>query len=167
VLVWGYDLETAKACVESFNNLKGRFEKIGTINEVDIYMDAAHNPDSIEMLLSSLKVEGRLIVTLDNPDTLTIRNKPRIGQILGEHADILLVSAKNETTKMVDTDAAEEVLRGANLSEQQMTLNVEEAMKKALEIAVKGDLIIHMGPGVVNEYQNVKNDILRALSLYK
>jgi hypothetical protein len=36
-------------------------------------------------------------------------------------------------------------------------------MKQALKIAVKGDLIIHMGPGVVNEYQNVKNDILRAL----
>lgn len=162
-LAWGYDLETAKACVESFTNLKGRFEKIGTVNNVDVYLDAAHNPDSIEMLLSSLKVEGRLIVTLDNPDTLTIRNKFKIGQILGEYADILMVSAKNETTKMVDTDAAEEVLRGANLSDQSMTLDVEEAMKQALQKAVKGDLIIHMGPGVVNEYQNVKNDILKAL----
>lgn len=162
-LAWGYDLETAKACVESFTNLKGRFEKIGTVNNVDVYLDAAHNPDSIEMLLSSLKVEGRLIVTLDNPDTLTIRNKFKIGQILGEYADILMVSAKNETTKMVDTDAAEEVLRGANLSDQSMTLDVEEAIKQALQKAVKGDLIIHMGPGVVNEYQNVKNDILKAL----
>ena len=149
--------------MESFTNLKGRFEKIGTVNNVDVYLDAAHNPDSIEMLLSSLKVEGRLIVTLDNPDTLTIRNKFKIGQILGEYADILMVSAKNETTKMVDIDAAEEVLRGANLSDQSMTLDVEEAMKQALQKAVKGDLIIHMGPGVVNEYQNVKNDILKAL----
>jgi UDP-N-acetylmuramoylalanine-D-glutamate ligase len=163
-LAWGYDMETAKACVESFTSLKGRFEKIGTVNNVDVYMDAAHNPDSIDMLLNSLKVEGRLIVSLDNPDTLTIRDKSKIGQILGEYADILLVSAKNETTKMIDTNAAEEVLRGANLSEEYLTLDVEESVQKALKIAVKGDLIIHIGPGVVNEYQNVKNDILRALS---
>lgn len=163
-LAWGYDLETAKACVENFTNLKGRFEKIDTVNEVEIYMDAAHNPDSIEMLLKSLKLDGRLIVSLDNPDTLTIRDKFKIGQILGEYADILLVSAKNETTKMVDTSAAEEVLRGAKLPEQYLTQNVEESVQKALKIAVKGDLIIHMGPGVVNEYKNVKNDILRALS---
>ncbi len=127
------------------------------------YMDAAHNPDSIEMLLNSLKVEGRLIVTLDNPDTLTIRDKLRIGQIIGKYADVLIVSAKNETTKTIDTNAAKEVLDGAKLDEQHMTMDVKEAMKQALKIAVKGDLIIHMGPGVVNEYQNVKNDILRAL----
>jgi UDP-N-acetylmuramoylalanine-D-glutamate ligase len=167
ILAWGYDLETAKTCVESFTNLKGRFEKIGTVNNVDVYMDAAHNPDSIEMLISSLKVEGRLIVSLDNPDTLTIRDKFKIGQILGEYADILMVSAKNETTKMVDLEAAEEVLRGAEISVQFMNLDVEASIRQALEIAVEGDLIIHMGPGVVNEYQNVKNDILRALSLYQ
>jgi UDP-N-acetylmuramoylalanine-D-glutamate ligase len=163
-LVWGHDLEAAKDCVESFTSLKGRFEKIATVNHVDVYMDAAHNPDSIEMLLSSLKVEGRLIITLDNPDTLTIRDKFKIGQILGKYADILMVSAKNETTKIVDSKAAEEVLRGANLSEQYMAGDVEESMKKALKKAVKGDLIIHMGPGVVNKYKNVKNDILNALS---
>jgi UDP-N-acetylmuramoylalanine-D-glutamate ligase len=167
ILVWGYDLETAKDCVESFTNLKGRFEKIGIINNVDVYMDAAHNPDSIEMLLSSLKVDGRLIVTLDNPDTLTIRDKFRIGEILGKYADILMVSAKNETTKVIDTKAALEVLNGSQLSEQYMTMDVEEAMKKALKIAVEGDLIVHMGPGVVNEYHNVKNDILKALNLEK
>ena len=165
ILVWGYDLETARDCVESFTNLKGRFEKIGTINNVDVYMDAAHNPDSIEMLLSSLKVDGRLIITLDNPDTLTIRNKFRIGEILGKYADILMVSAKNETTNIVDTKAAEEVLSGAKLQKQHMTLDVEDAMEQAIEIAAEGDLIVHMGPGVVNEYKNVKNDILKALSL--
>ncbi len=162
-LAWGYDLKTAKACVETFTKLKGRFEKIITVDNVDVYMDAAHNPDSIEMLLNSLKVEGRLIVTLDNPDTLTIRDKLRIGQIIGKYADVLIVSAKNETTKTIDTNAAKEVLDGAKLDEQHMTMDVKEAMKQALKIAVKGDLIIHMGPGVVNEYQNVKNDILRAL----
>lgn len=166
-LAWGYDLETAKTCVESFTNLKGRFEKIGTVKKVDVYMDAAHNPDSIEMLISSLKVEGRLIVSLDNPDTLTIRDKFKIGQILGKYADILLVSAKNETTNMIDLKAAEKVLRGAKIGEQFMNQDVETSIRQALEIAVEGDLIIHMGPGVVNEYQNVKNDILRALSIYQ
>jgi len=162
-LVLGLDLETTKDQVESFTSLEGRFEKIGVFNGVDIFIDAAHNPESMETLLTSLEVEGRLIITLDNPDTLTIRDKFKIGKILGKYADLVFVSAKNETTGSVDIKAAEEVLRGANSSEKHLTLGIEEAMTKALENAVKGDLIIHIGPGVVNAYDKVKNDILNSL----
>jgi UDP-N-acetylmuramoylalanine-D-glutamate ligase len=162
-LVLGFDLETTKNQVEGFTSLHGRFEEIGVFNGVDIFMDAAHNPESMETLLNSLEVEGKLIITLDNPDTLTTRDKFKIGKILGKYADLVFVSAKNETTGIVDIKAAAEVLRGANCSEKHLTLCIEEAMTKALENAVKGDLIIHMGPGVVNAYDKVKDDILNAL----
>jgi UDP-N-acetylmuramoylalanine-D-glutamate ligase len=162
-LVLGFDLETTKDQVESFTSLKGRFEKIAVVNGVDIVIDAAHNPESMETLLTSLEVGGRLIITLDNPDTLTIRDKFKIGKILGKYADLVFVSAKNETTGIVDIKAAAEVLRGANCSEKHLTLGIEEAITKALDNAVKGDLIIHMGPGVVNAYDKVKNDILNSL----
>ena len=164
-LVLGLDLETTKNQLETFTSLKGRFEKIGKINGVDIFMDAAHNPESMETLLTDLKVNGRLIITLDNPDTLTIRDKFKIGKIIGKYADLVFVSAKNETTGDVDINAAEEVLRGANFNENHLLLSIEEAMTKAIENAAKGDIIIHMGPGVVNAYDKVKNDILMALNL--
>jgi UDP-N-acetylmuramoylalanine-D-glutamate ligase len=164
-LVLGLDLETTKNQVESFTSLRGRFEKIGVVNGVNILMDAAHNPESMETLLNSLEVKGKLIITLDNPDTLTIRDKFKIGKIVGKHADLVFVSAKNETTGTVDIKAAAEVLRGANCGEKHLTLSIEEAMTKAIENAIKGDIIIHMGPGVVNAYDKVKNDILIALDL--
>jgi UDP-N-acetylmuramyl tripeptide synthase len=119
----------------------------------------------METLLTDLKVNGRLIITLDNPDTLTIRDKFKIGKIIGKYADLVFVSAKNETTGDVDINAAEEVLRGANFNENHLLLSIEEAMTKAIENAAKGDIIIHMGPGVVNAYDKVKNDILMALNL--
>ena len=164
-LVLGLDLEAIKNQVESFSSLRGRFEKIGIINGVNIFMDAAHNPESMETLLTSLEVKGKLIITLDNPDTLTIRDKFKIGKIIGKYADLVFVSAKNETTGIVDIKAAEEVLRGTNFKEKHLALSIEEAMTKAIKNAVKGDIIIHMGPGVVNAYDKVKNDILMALDL--
>jgi UDP-N-acetylmuramoylalanine-D-glutamate ligase len=161
-LVLGLDLETAKQHMENFTGLEGRFEKICTVRGVDVFMDAAHNPESMEVLLNNLEVEGRLIITLDNPDTLTIRNKLKIGEVLGRHADLVFVSAKNETTEEVDIEAAAEVLKGAKTSEEHLTLSVEEALSKALENAVEGDTIIHMGPGVVNAYLNVRKDVEKA-----
>lgn len=32
-------------------------------------MDAAHNPESMEKLFEGMEFQGRLIVSLDNPDT--------------------------------------------------------------------------------------------------
>lgn len=47
-------------------------------------MDAAHNPESMEKVIGNLDVKGRLIISLDNPDTLTTRDKFRIGRILSK-----------------------------------------------------------------------------------
>jgi len=116
-LVLGFEMDYIKAKLESFNGVKGRFEKIDLVDGVNIFMDAAHNPESMEKLFEGLKVQGRLIVSLDNPDTLTVRDKFKIGSILGKNCDVVIASAKNETTEEIDFEAAQEVAEGSKTTE--------------------------------------------------
>ncbi|MBI5681479.1 MAG: hypothetical protein HZC47_11350 [Methanobacterium sp.] len=166
-LVLDFDVDYIKDKIERFSGVNGRFEKIDTIEDVDIFVDAAHNPEAMERLLDGLKLEGKLIITIDNPDTLTVRDKFKIGNILGEYADVVIASAKNETTEEIDINAAKTVIEGANNIKTYQTLNIRESVLKALEIADKGDTIIHIGPGVVNAYEGVKSEIYGAIKEYK
>lgn len=165
-LVLGLDLEHIKNRIESFSGIKGRFEKIETVGGVNVFMDAAHNPEGMERLLDELNMRKRLIITIDNPDTLTVRDKFKIGKVLSKYADVVIASAKNETTGKIDINAAKEVIEGASGIETQWTMSVADAIHKALEIADKGDTIIHMGPGVVNAYSNVKSEIKKGIQAY-
>ncbi|RBQ22513.1 UDP-N-acetylmuramoyl-L-alanyl-D-glutamate--2,6-diaminopimelate ligase [Candidatus Methanobinarius endosymbioticus] len=170
-LIMGIDIDDAINRISNFNGVKGRFEKIDKINGINIFMDAAHNPESMEKLFNGLDASGRLILSLDNPDTLTSRNKTKIGEVLGKVADVLLVSTKNETTEIHDPNAASEVVEGAFNGvggiKSYITNNVYESIFCALSIADEGDTILHIGPGVVNAYQSVKNDIKDSIDFYK
>lgn len=166
-LILGIDANDAIKRIAKFKGVKGRFEKIDNINNINIFMDAAHNPESMEKLFRGLNVSGRLIVSLDNPDTLTSRNKYQIGKILSKSANVVISSCKNETTETLDPNASLEVLKGLGNTESYLTENVCESILKALKIAKDNDTILHIGPGVVNAYDNVKNDIKEAIDFYK
>lgn len=166
-LILDFDLEYTKDKIESFPGVNGRFEKIDMFNDVNIFMDAAHNPEAMERLLEGINLDGRLIITVDNPDTLTTRDKFKVGSVLKKYVDVVIASAKNETTEEIDANAAQEVINGAKGLETYTTENIADAIVKALEIADKGDTIIHIGPGVVNAYEKVKSDIIDGISTYK
>ncbi|MGD9627117.1 MAG: Mur ligase family protein [Methanobacteriales archaeon] len=166
-LILGFDIDYLKERIGEFKGIRGRFEVMGVVDGVKVYMDAAHNPESMEKLFEGLEFDGGLIISLDNPDTLTVRDKFKIGKTLAKAADLLIVSAKNETTGQIDWKAAEEVAEGANPTKTIIVENVYKSIKEALKNSEKGNIIIHMGPGVVNAYQNVKMDIRRAIEDYK
>ena len=166
-LALDFDPEYIKDKIEKFPGVNGRFEKIDTVDHVNVFIDAAHNPEAMERLLDGLNLEERLIISVDNPDTLTVRDKFKIGSILGKYADVLIASAKNETTEEIDFDAAKTVIEGASNLESYQTINIAESILKALKIANKGDTVIHIGPGVVNAYENVKSEIYEGIEAYK
>ncbi|MCL2116046.1 MAG: Mur ligase family protein [Methanobrevibacter sp.] len=166
-LILGNQINETIGKISKFKGIKGRFEKIDTVNNINVFMDAAHNPESMEKLFDGLDVPGRLIISLDNPDTLTSRNKVQIGETLAKSANVVISSCKNETTEVLNQEASVEVIKGLGDTESYITDNVSESIYKALKIAESNDTILHIGPGVVNAYDNVKNDIKEAIDFYK
>ncbi|MDR2830798.1 MAG: hypothetical protein LBB45_07175 [Methanobrevibacter sp.] len=167
-LIFGLDLDYAISRIEMFKGLIGRFERIDNVNGIDVFMDAGHNPESYEKTFKDLNINGKLIISLENPDTITIRDKVKIGKSISKHCDKLVVSAKSEVTGDVDYDSALKILKGADKAESYVTNSIPSSLFKALEIADSRDTIFHTGPGsIVVDYETINSAIVEAINFYK
>ena len=105
------------------------------------------------------------MVLIDNPDSSTPRDKYGLGKILGKHAKVIIATGYNETMKKLDMAAAKEVLAGAHDSKA-LKIAVED-METAGELSIKyskpGDTILHVGPGAISAYENVKFGMLSGI----
>ena len=170
-LEFGADPEGVEEGLETFEGVPGRMELVGEFAGRVAYLDAAHNPEGLRASLPPFRElaeerGGRLLVSVDNPDTVTERDKREFGRIVGEFADFVAASGFNETLERLDMDAAREVVRGAEESgcEGVAVRSVEEAAREIARRSREGDVLLHVGPGVVNAYERVRRAFLRGLS---
>ncbi len=170
-LEFGADPEGVEEGLATFDGVPGRMESLGDFSGRAAYIDAAHNPEGLEASLPPFRElaeerGGRLLVSVDNPDTVTERDKLEFGRIVGEYADFVAASGYNETLERLDMDAAREVVEGAEESgcEGIAVRSVEEAAREIAERSREGDVLLHVGPGVVNAYERVRRAFLRGVS---
>lgn len=156
-LTYGIGEESIKKGLNSFNGISGHMEYIGEYNERKVHFDAAFVPEGLINTLESFEGQ-KLVVIIDNPDSTNPRDKFRVGEVVGEYADVIICSGYNETTKKHDIEAANEVVRGAEKSDA-IKFPVED-MVLAGELSIKhshpGYTILHVGPGAITNYDDVK-----------
>ncbi len=156
-LTYGLNENIIKQGLIEFKGIPGHLEYMGNYCGREIHFDAAFVPEGLVSTLEEFS-KSELIVLIDNPDTTTIRDKYEIGNAVGEYADIVISSGYNETTGLVDMNAAHEVLRGIDNSNC-IKIAVKD-MITAGELAIKnskpGDTILHVGPGAITNYDELK-----------
>lgn len=163
-LIYGLDENTIKKGLIEFKGISGHLEYMGDYCDREVHFDAAFVREGLISTLEQFSKQ-ELIVLIDNPDTTTIRDKYKIGKVVGEYADIIICSGYNETTGVVDMDAAHEVLNGVHNSNC-IKIAVEN-MITAGELAIKnsnpGDTILHVGPGAITNYDELKQKMKTGL----
>lgn len=156
-LTYGLDEESIKQGLNSFKGISGHMEYIGDYNKRKVHLDAAFVPEGLINTLESFEGQ-KLVVIIDNPDSTNPRDKFRVGEVVGEYADVIICSGYNETTKKYDIEAANEVVKGAEKSNA-LKFPVED-MELAGELSIKhsrpGYTILHVGPGAITNYEDVK-----------
>lgn len=166
-LAHGLKEESIKKGLNKFKGIPGHLEYIGNYCGREIHFDAAFVPEGI---ISSLKQfsqdEGSdLVILMDNPDSTNPRNKFEIGKILGEYGQVIIASGYNETTGKLDMKSAQEVLEGAKDSDA-LKIATED-MITAGEYAIKnskpGDIILHIGPGAITNYEDLKSKMMKGI----
>ncbi len=166
-LTYGLKENVIKEGLSKFNGIPGHLEYMGNYSGREVNFDAAFVPEGILSTLEEFpsSPESKLIIIIDNPDSTNPRNKFKIGKILGEHAQVIIASGYNETTGDLDMESAHEVLEGAKDSDC-LKIAVED-MTRAAELSIKhskpGDVILHIGPGAITNYQDLKSKIIRGL----
>ncbi|MFZ0441140.1 MAG: Mur ligase family protein [Methanobacterium sp.] len=163
-LVYGLDENEIIKGLNSFKGIAGHMEYIGNYKGREVHFDAAFVPEGLVKTFESFN-DQELIVIIDNPDSTNPRDKYKVGEVVGRYAKVLICSGYNETTKKCDIEAANEVIQGAEKSDA-LKIPVEDistAGKLSIKHSKPGCTILHVGPGAITNYEDVKTKMMSGI----
>lgn len=131
--------------------IPGRLEKIGE----NVFVDYAHTPDALENVLITLKeIAERGVITVFGAGGDRDRGKrSEMGRIATQYSRVSIITDDNPRTENPDR-ITEDILNGCNTrrSVVEVIRDRSAAIKRALELAQPGDLILVAGKGA-EDYQ--------------
>ena len=144
----GWD-EAAKA-LKTAKGVKGRVEVVPTPGKpYTVLIDYAHTPDGLENVLSSVRgfCKGRLIAVFGCGGDRDPIKRPIMGKIGVELADIAVITSDNPRTE-APMAIIEDILKGVPQDGNFKVIeNRPEAIRYAMDIAEKNDIIVLAGKG--------------------
>lgn len=158
-LYFGVSPDNIKSALETIK-VPGRSELVPNKKEMNIMIDYAHSPESLECILSAVKTytRGRVILVFGCGGDRDKGKRPIMGEIAGKLATYTIITTDNPRTEKPE-DIINEIKAGIDKTKGKYEIVVDrkEAIKKALSIAQKRDMIILAGKGH-EKYQEVNNE---------
>jgi UDP-N-acetylmuramoyl-L-alanyl-D-glutamate--2,6-diaminopimelate ligase len=140
----------------------GRCERVAREYNLpyEIIIDYAHTPDGLENILSTAKAftKGRLISVFGCGGDRDKVKRPQMGKISVDIADISIVTSDNPRSEE-PMSIIKDIEAGLNKDNYMIIENRKEAIKKAISIAKKDDVIVIAGKGH-ETYQILKNETI-------
>lgn len=147
-------LNSIKTSLQTFQNVAGRFERVGG-KEISVIVDYAHTPDGVENALKTAReiAKNRIIAVFGCGGDRDKTKRPIMGQIAAKFADVVIATSDNPRTEnpesiLADVMAGVNESIGNNLCES--ILDRKTAIKRAVEIARPGDVVAILGKGHEN-----------------
>ncbi|MBR3249413.1 MAG: UDP-N-acetylmuramoyl-L-alanyl-D-glutamate--2,6-diaminopimelate ligase [Clostridia bacterium] len=145
----GVDAETIKQALENIK-VPGRSEIVENKKDITIMIDYAHSPKSIECILQTAKTYtyGRVICVFGCGGDRDKSKREVMGEIAGKLADFCIITSDNPRTEQ-----PEEIIKNIEIGVKRTTKNYKiivdrrEAIKEAIKMANKRDMIILAGKG--------------------
>ena len=146
----GISLTEAADALKTARGVKGRVEVVPTPGkDYTVLIDYAHTPDGLENVLSSVKgyCKGRVIAVFGCGGDRDPMKRPIMGKIGTELADIAVITSDNPRTE--DPNAIiSDILKGVDPTKNYKVIeNRPAAIRYAMDIAKKYDIIILAGKG--------------------
>ena len=120
-------------------------------------IDYAHTPESLEKILSSVKIytKGRVISVFGCGGDRDKNKRPMMGEVSGRVADYTIITSDNPRTEDPET-IVNDILEGIKKTKGKYECIVDrkEAIKKAISMANKRDIIVLAGKGH-EQYQEI------------
>ena len=145
----GVDAETIK---EALLNVRvpGRSELVDNKKGLTIMIDYAHSPESLQSILSAVKsyTRGKVISVFGCGGDRDKTKRPIMGKISTSIADFTIITSDNPRTEDPDT-IVNEIEVGAKKAKgkYKKIVNRTEAIKYAINMASKNDIIVLAGKG--------------------
>ncbi|HBP01586.1 MAG: UDP-N-acetylmuramyl-tripeptide synthetase [Candidatus Moranbacteria bacterium GW2011_GWE1_49_15] len=177
----GISLEDASSALEEIKGVSGRMDRVPNEKGIDIVIDYAVTPDSLEKLYFIVEnmrkgEDSRVIAVLGSCGERDRGKRPLMGKIVSEHADYVIITNEDpyfEDPQRIIDEVFAGVVRGADydyssaLSAEDIAkleklkkiapkvegencwrvMDRREAIRKALEMAKAGDIVVVTGKG--------------------
>lgn len=155
----GCDAEKIKEALVEVR-VPGRSELVNNKKELTIMIDYAHSPESLENILNAVKsyTRGRVISVFGCGGDRDPGKRPIMGEISGRIADYSIITSDNPRTED-PTKIVNQIEEGIKKTKGKYTCIVDriEAIKHAIEIANKKDIIVLAGKGH-EPYQEINKE---------
>ncbi len=150
----GISPETAAAGIASLEGIPGRMERIEMGQAFDAIVDFAHTPNALERALRSARrrTEGRVIAVFGSAGLRDREKRRMMAAASARLADVTVLTAEDPRTESLDAILAEMLAAAQEQGgrEGETVLRVPdrgEALRRAVNMAGPGDLVIACGKG--------------------
>lgn len=153
----GYKVEDIIDITSSIYPPKGRCEQI-KVKEGEAVVDYAHTPDAVEKIINAFteNKKGRVITIVGCGGDRDPKKRPIMGRIAAEKSDYVVFTSDNPRTE--DPQAImNDILAGVTTSNYEVELDRRTAIKKALDMIEKDDVVLILGKGH-EDYQIIGHD---------
>ena len=145
--------EIVKDGLGKTKGVAGRFETITNDKGISVIVDYAHTPDALENILNTAKgfAKSNIITVFGCGGDRDTTKRPLMGAIAQRLSDVCIVTSDNPRTedpKLIIDD----ILKGLDKNKENYRVVVDrrEAIKEAIEMAQKDDIVIIAGKGHEN-----------------
>lgn len=140
--------EKIKEGIEALSCVPGRLERVDAGQDFFVFIDYAHTDDGLQNVLSSLKAvkHNRIIVVFGCGGDRDKSKRPRMGRVACELADHAVLTADNSRSEE-PLEIIEEIKTGFFKETYEIVPDREEAIRKALSMAQKDDIVLLAGKG--------------------
>jgi len=147
------DLKDIQEGINSVTGIKGRFEIVPTNKDFTVIIDFAHTEDGLEKALTTIKqfAKGRIILVFGvyaAPGEKGSDKRWGMGKVAAKYADLAIVTSDNPKDQD-PISIIDEIVKSikANSGTYTAIVDRKEAIKHAIEISQKDDIIFIAGKG--------------------
>lgn len=143
----GYSIEDIIKVTSSIYPPKGRCEQI-KVKDGEAVVDYAHTPDAVEKIINAFteNKKGRVITIVGCGGDRDPKKRPIMGRIAAENSDYVVFTSDNPRTEDPQT-IMDNILAGVSTNNYEVELDRRTAIKKALDMIEKDDVVLILGKG--------------------
>ncbi len=149
----GLSNEQIENGIFALESVEGRMNRIEEGQDFSVIVDYAHTPDALEKVFESIgSTSGKVISVHGGAGRRDETTREPRGEILGKNSDIVIIT-EDDSRDEDPEKIAEKFVQGAEKAGKVLEkdlfieLNREKAIKMAISLAKKGDIVLLLGKG--------------------
>ncbi len=148
----GVNIEDIITGVADLESIPGRFERVTEDLPYEVNVDYAHTSDALEKLLQTVKeiTKNRVILVFGACGDRDAGKRPIMGEVAARLADRIILTDEesyNEDPTAIRQQVFTGIEAAGGAAKTTEIADRKEAIKKALDVAVKGDTVLITGMG--------------------